>query len=60
MGARAAAGRLADQRAQRLGSQRHQDPQFWLLTALAWAWVTVPFLFGLYQLLIRIPALFDS
>lgn len=31
-----------------------------VLTALAWAWVAVPFLYGLYQLLIRIPALFGS
>ncbi|MGH3811302.1 MAG: MFS transporter small subunit [Pseudonocardiaceae bacterium] len=30
------------------------------LTALAWAWVTVPFLYGLYQLLVKIPALFGS
>lgn len=31
-----------------------------VLTALVWAWVTVPFLYGLYQLLIKIPALFGS
>lgn len=31
-----------------------------VLTILAWAWVTVPFLYGLYQLLIKIPALFGS
>jgi hypothetical protein len=29
-----------------------------VLTTLAWAWVAVPFLYGLYQLLIKIPALF--
>jgi hypothetical protein len=31
-----------------------------VLTLLAWAWVIVPFLYGLYQLLIKIPALFGS
>ncbi len=31
-----------------------------VLTALAWAWVVVPFLYGLYQLLIKIPALFGT
>jgi hypothetical protein len=25
---------------------------------LAWVWVVVPFLYGLYQLLIKVPALF--
>ncbi|HXT43326.1 MAG TPA: hypothetical protein VN748_04305 [Pseudonocardiaceae bacterium] len=30
------------------------------LTAVAWAWVIVPFGYGLYQLLIKIPALFGS
>lgn len=29
-----------------------------VLTAVVWAWVTVPFLYG--QLLIKIPALFGS
>lgn len=31
-----------------------------VLTAVVWAWVTVPFLYGLYQLLIKVPALFGS
>jgi hypothetical protein len=31
-----------------------------VLTVLVWAWVTVPFLYGLYQLLIKIPALFGA
>jgi hypothetical protein len=29
-----------------------------VLIALAWTWVVVPFLYGLYQLLIKVPALF--
>jgi hypothetical protein len=29
-----------------------------VLTALVWAWVLAPFLYGLYQPLIKIPALF--
>ena len=31
-----------------------------ILTVLAWAWVLVPFGYGLCQLLIKIPALFGS
>jgi hypothetical protein len=31
-----------------------------VLTVLVWAWVSVPFGYGLYQLLIKIPALFGS
>ncbi len=31
-----------------------------VLTTMAWVWVAVPFLYGLYQLLIKIPALFGS
>jgi hypothetical protein len=27
---------------------------------LAWAWVVIPFLYGLYQLVIKIPALFGG
>lgn len=30
------------------------------LIALVWAWVGVPFLYGLYQLLTKVPALFGS
>lgn len=30
------------------------------LTVPAWGWVVVPFLYGVYQLLIKIPALFGS
>lgn len=30
------------------------------LAVLAWAWVVVPFLYGVHQLLIKIPALFGS
>ena len=31
-----------------------------VLAALAWLWVLVPFGYGLYQLLIKIPALFGT
>jgi len=30
------------------------------LVVLAWLWVAVPFGYGLYQLLIKIPALFSG
>jgi len=30
------------------------------LVVLAWAWVGVPFLYGLWQLVIKIPALFGG
>ena len=29
-----------------------------LLTVVAWAWVLVPFLYGVWQLLLKLPALF--
>lgn len=29
-----------------------------VLTAVAWAWVGLPFLYGVYSLLIKVPALF--
>ena len=31
-----------------------------VLTGLVWAWVAAPFLYGLSQLLVKIPALFGS
>ena len=31
-----------------------------VVAALAWLWVLVPFGYGLYQLLIKIPALFGT
>jgi hypothetical protein len=31
-----------------------------VLAVLAWLWVLIPFGYGLYQLLIKIPALFGS
>ena len=37
------------------GADRPISP---VLAALAWLWVLVPFGYGLYQLLIKIPALF--
>jgi hypothetical protein len=30
----------------------------WVGAVLAWLWVLIPFCYGLYQLLIKIPALF--
>ncbi|MGI5131682.1 MFS transporter small subunit [Pseudonocardia sp. CA-107938] len=33
-------------------------PGQWVLAVLLWLWVLVPFGYGLYQLLIKIPALF--
>ncbi|MEJ3652755.1 hypothetical protein WEH80_07200 [Actinomycetes bacterium KLBMP 9759] len=32
----------------------------WAGTVLLWLWVLVPFGYGLYQLLIKIPALFGT
>jgi len=29
-----------------------------VLTAIAWAWVGIPFLYGVYSLVLKIPALF--
>ncbi len=31
-----------------------------VLAALAWLWVLVPFGYGLYQLVVKIPALFGT
>ncbi len=31
-----------------------------IFAVLAWLWVLVPFGYGLYQLLVKIPALFGS
>ena len=33
-------------------------PLQWVGAVLAWLWVVVPFGYGLYELLIKIPALF--
>jgi hypothetical protein len=30
------------------------------LIALAWLWVLIPFTFGIYQLVIKVPALFSG
>jgi hypothetical protein len=38
-----------------VGETRPVSP---VLAGLAWLWVLVPFCYGLYQLLIKIPALF--
>ena len=37
---------------------REWGPLQWALAVFAWLWVLVPFGYGLYQLLIKIPALF--
>ncbi|RZT87735.1 hypothetical protein EV383_4661 [Pseudonocardia sediminis] len=34
------------------------SPLQWVGAVVAWLWVVVPFGYGLYQLLIKIPALF--
>jgi hypothetical protein len=39
----------------RTGEEHRVSP---VLAALAWLWVLVPFGYGLYQLVIKIPALF--
>lgn len=41
-----------------LGPAGSRTPVFYVLLVLAWLWVAVPFAYGLYSLLIRIPALF--
>jgi hypothetical protein len=41
-----------------LGSAGSRTPLFHVLIVLAWLWVAVPFAYGLYQLVIKIPALF--
>jgi hypothetical protein len=38
------------------GTRPGPPPVAWL----AWAWVVIPFLYGLYQLVIKIPALFGG
>jgi hypothetical protein len=34
------------------------SPNRTLLTGIAWAWVGLPFLYGVYSLVLKIPALF--
>ena len=36
------------------------SPLQWLGVVILWLWVVVPFGYGLYQLVIKIPALFAS
>lgn len=33
-------------------------PKRTVLTAVAWAWVGLPFLYGVYSLVLKVPALF--
>jgi hypothetical protein len=41
-----------------MGQQVNEHVVSPALIALAWVWVLIPFSFGLYQLVIKIPALF--
>ncbi len=43
-----------------LGEDGRRSPLFWVLLVLAWLWVAVPFAYGLYSLVVRIPALFSG
>jgi hypothetical protein len=43
-----------------LGSAGARTPLYWVLVVLAWLWVSVPFAYGLVQLVTRIPALFGA
>ena len=43
-----------------LGNESGRSPLFWVLVVVAWLWVAVPFGYGLFQLLLRIPALFSG
>jgi hypothetical protein len=43
-------------RADSTGTTAGSPPVVWL----AWAWVLVPFLYGLYALVVKIPALFGG
>lgn len=43
-----------------LGEAGRRTPVFWVLVVLAWLWVVVPFGYGLYSLVVRIPALFGG
>ncbi len=43
-----------------LGRTGQRSPMFFVLLVVAWLWVVVPFGYGLFQLLLRIPALFSS
>jgi hypothetical protein len=42
------------------GDEGRRSPLFWVLVVVAWLWVAVPFAYGLFQLLLRIPALFSG
>lgn len=43
-----------------IGHAGQRPPLFYVLLAVAWLWVVVPFGVGLYFLLLRIPALFSG
>ena len=39
-------------------STTESSPQRSVLTIVAWLWVGLPFLYGVYSLLLKVPALF--
>jgi hypothetical protein len=42
------------------GESSRTEPRPPAIAWLAWVWVVVPFLYGLYALIVRIPALFGG
>lgn len=45
---------------QAVGAAQSWGPAQWIGAVVLWLWVLVPFGYGLYQLLTRIPALFGT
>ncbi|MHA6784630.1 MFS transporter small subunit [Pseudonocardia saturnea] len=43
-----------------LGNEGRRSPLFWVMLVVVWLWVVVPFAYGLFQLVVKIPALFGS
>ncbi|MEU4376432.1 MFS transporter small subunit [Pseudonocardia alni] len=41
-----------------IGGSSTWGPVQWIGAVLAWVWVGVPFAYGLYELVLKIPALF--
>lgn len=40
------------------GRPFHRGWLFWVIVAVAWLWVAIPFAYGLVELVAKIPALF--